>query len=86
MLELVDGLLKLAVEDHPVGDHDDLVEDRPLVGPVERHEPMGEPCNGVALARSRGVLDEVRPAGSLGAGSRLEPTDGVPLVVAGEDN
>ncbi len=27
VLELVDRLLKLAVEHHPVGDHDDLVED-----------------------------------------------------------
>ena len=86
MLELVDRLLELAVEDHPVGDDDDLVEDGLVVGPVERHEPVGEPGDGVALARARRVLDEVRVAGTLGAGGRLEPADGVPLVVAGEDD
>ena len=32
VLELVDRLLELAVEDHPVGDDDDLVEDRLVVG------------------------------------------------------
>ena len=85
MLELVDRLLELAVEDHAVGDHDDLVEDGLVVGPVERHEAVGEPGDGVALARARRVLNEVRAAGSLGAGGRLQPANGVPLVVTGED-
>ena len=70
VLELVDRLLELAVEDHPVGDDDDLVEDRLVVGSVERHEPMGEPGDRVALARAGRVLDEVGVARALGAGGR----------------
>ena len=40
VLELVDRLLELAVEDDAVGDDHDLVEDRPIVHAVERHQPM----------------------------------------------
>ena len=85
VLELVDRLLELAVEDHPVGDDDHLVEDGPIVGAVEAHQPVGEPGDRVALARARAVLDEVRAPGALRAGGRLERADGVPLVVARED-
>ena len=53
---------------------------------MERHQPVGEPGDGVALARARRVLDEVRVAGALGAGGRFQPADSVPLVIAGKDD
>jgi hypothetical protein len=34
VLELVDRFLELTVEDHPVGDDDDLVEDGLVIDPV----------------------------------------------------
>jgi len=71
MLELVDRLLELAVEDHPVGDDHDLVEDRPLVGPVERHEAVGQPGDRVALAEPP-IAGRGRRGRTLGAGARLE--------------
>ena len=88
VLELVDRLLELAVEDHPVGDDDDLVEDRLVVGVVERLESR---CASQAivlrLARAGRVLDEVAsgPAPSR-ASVGLELADRVPLVVAREDD
>ena len=70
VLELVDRLLELAVEDHPVGDDDDLVEDLLVVGVVERREAVGEPGDGVGLARAGRVLDEVGVAGAVARGRR----------------
>ena len=84
-LELVDRLLQLAVEHEPVGDHDDLVEHRPVVRGVQRRQPVGEPGDRVRLARPRRVLHEVRVPGALRAGVGDERQHGAPLVVAGEE-
>ena len=86
VLELVDGLLKLAVEDDAVGDDDDLVEDLGVGGVVEVGEPVGGPGDGVGLARPSRVLDEVALPGPAGLGVGLQGQHGVPLVVAGEDD
>jgi hypothetical protein len=68
LLELQHGRLELAVEDAPVGDDHDRVEDAPVVRVVERRELVGEPSDRKALAAPRRVLDQValahaRPAG-----------------------
>ena len=83
VFELEDRLLELAVEDHAVGDHDHLVEDRLIVDPVERHQPMGEPGDGVRLARASRMLDEELCPASL-ACRCLQASDGIPLVIARE--
>ncbi len=85
VLELVDGVLKLLVEDEAIGDDDDGVEDAGVVAVVEAGEAMGEPCDRVGFAGACGVLNEVVVAGALGLGVVDEATDGVELVVAGED-
>ena len=85
MLELEDRLLELAIEDDPVGDHHDLVEDRMIVQAVERHQPMGEPGDRVRLARAGRMLDEVALARAFVARRRLHPSDGIPLVIARKD-
>jgi hypothetical protein len=84
-LELADGLAELLVEEAPVGDDDDGVEDAAVAGVVERGEAVGEPGDGEALAAAGRVLDEVALAGAVGAGVGDEAADGVELVVARED-
>ena len=61
---LLDGVADLLVEDAPIGNHDDRVED---LGAVSR-EPdqlMRQPGDGVALAAARRVMDQVEPARAL---------------------
>ncbi len=85
VLELVDRVLQLAVEHHPVGDDHHLVEHLDVAG-VQGRQAMRQPGDGVRLPRPGRVLDEVGVAGSLGSGRRLHAQHGVPLVVAGEDH
>ncbi len=81
-LELVDRLLELPVEHEPVGDHHDLVEHRPVVGGVQRREPVSEPGDRVRLARPGRVLHQVRLPGTERAGVGDERQHGAPLVVS----
>ena len=50
VLELVDRVLQLTIEHHPIGDHYDLVEDLLLANVVEGGKPMCEPGDRVRLA------------------------------------
>ena len=70
--ELLDGRLDLVVEEAPVGDHDDRVEDL-LVVALQADELVREPGDGVRLAAARRVLDQVALARAVGAhiGQRL---------------
>ena len=86
VLDLVDGVLQLAVEDAPVGDDDDAVEDLLVGGGVQAREAVREPRDAVRLAAARRVLDEVVAPRPVGAGRLDEPVDGVELVVAREDH
>ena len=82
--EGLDGLLQLAVEDDPVGDHDDRAE---RVGAVVLGlgELVGQPGDRVRLAAAGGVLDQVAAAGTVCFDVGEQPPYDVELVVAGED-
>ena len=80
----LDRVVDLAVEDAPVGDHDDGVED----GSAALFEPdqlVRKPCDGVALAAAGRVLDQVAPAHAMFFGVFQQPADHVELMVAGPD-
>ena len=85
VVELVDRVLELRVEDAPVGDDDDRVED-PLVVPVQLSEAVREPRDAVRLAAPGRVLDEVVVARPLRPRRRLQLPHGVELVIAREDH
>ena len=85
LLELPHRRLELAVQDAPVGDHHDRVEDPPIGGVVQRGELVREPGDGEALAAPRGVLDQVAMAGARRPRVRHQAADGVELLVAGKD-
>ena len=77
--------LKLAVQDAAVGDDDDGIEDRAVLGVVQRGQLVREPGDGEALAAPGGVLDQVAPARAVAAGVGDHAPDGVELLVARED-
>ena len=81
---LPDRVPDLTVEDDPVGDHDDRVEDRRVV-PGQPDQLVGQPGDGVALAAARRVLDQVAPARAVDAGVGQQPAHHVELVVARPD-
>ena len=81
---LLDRVPNLPVEDAPVRDHDDGVEDRDVVL-RESDELVRKPRDGVALAASGGVLDEVAVPGAAGAGVGEQVLHCVDLVVARPD-
>jgi hypothetical protein len=53
VLELVDRVLKLPVEDDPVGNHHDLVEHLPVLRAVQRRQPVRRPSDRVRPPRPR---------------------------------
>ena len=59
LLELADGTLKLAVEHPPIGDDDYGVEDRAILGVVQRRELVREPGDREAFAAPGRMLDQV---------------------------
>jgi hypothetical protein len=85
VLELVVGVLELAVEHPPVGDDHHLVEHLGVGGVVQRRQAVDQPGDGVGLARPRRVLHQVVGPRPVLPGGGLEPADGVPLMEAGED-
>ena len=85
VFELVDGVLELAVENHPVGDHHHLVEHLHVPG-VEARQPVGEPSDRVRLARPGRMLHQIRVTGAFAPCRVLELAHGVPLVESGEDH
>ena len=82
--ELLDGRVDLSVEDPPVGDDDDRIEDRRAVA-LELDETMGEPGDRVRLAAAGGVLDQVAAARAVPASVGQELADDIQLVEARED-
>ena len=86
MLELVDGVLQLAVEHGAVGDNDYRAE-QPLAGiVVQRGQLVRRPGNRVGLARAGAVLDQVALARPFGASAIDQPIDHIPLVITREDH
>ena len=81
---LPDGVADLPVEDQPVGDDNDRVEDRGAIL-LQTDELVRQPRDGVALAAARRVLDQVAPADTVRRGVGQQPAHHVELVVAGPD-
>ena len=81
---LPDRVADLPVEDAPVGDDDDRVEDRGVVS-READELVGQPSDGVAFAAARRVLDQVAAARSVRRCVGQQPAHHIELLVAGPD-
>src|ERR1035437_2686283 len=82
--ELLDGVAYLLVEDAAVGDDNDGAEYR-LVVLLQADELVREPCDGVRLPATGGMLDQVPLASAVAARVGKQPADHIELVVARED-
>jgi hypothetical protein len=65
MVDLFDGILKLAVQHIAVGDDDDAAEDRLAVVTAQLHEVMGRPGNRAGLAGTGAVVGQIDHAGAV---------------------
>ena len=81
MLELVDGILKLLVKYHPVGNHNDRIEYLVVVPSVEARQSVGQPRYGIALSAARRMLDEVIVTGPFRVNLRDEFSHHIELVI-----
>ena len=79
-----DRVSDLPVEDAAIGDDDDGVEDWSVV-PFQPDQLMGQPCNRIAFAAARRVLDQVTLACPVRTYVGQEPAHRVELVVARPD-
>ena len=86
MVEAEDGALQLGVEHTTVGDDKHSIENALLGGIVQRGEAVGEPCDGVRLARTCRVLDEVVPSAAFRLGVGNQFLHHVQLVVSRKDD
>ena len=86
MVELIDGVLQLAVQHPAVGDDDDRLEDLLVVVIMQTGEPVGQPCNGVRLSGTGAVLNEIVLAGAVGLYIGQQLGHHIQLVVPREDH
>ena len=59
VVELVHGILQLAVQNTPVRDDDDSLENLVVAGVMQAGKAVRQPSYGIGLAAARAVLDEV---------------------------
>ena len=86
VLELVDGRLQLLIEHTPVGYDDDGVKHFLVALVVQAGQSVGQPRDGVRLAGTGRVLNQVVATRACGPGVRDELANGVELVVARKDH
>ena len=65
VLHAHDGLLQLPIHHHTVGDNDHVIKDDLVIRIVKGGESMRQPCDGVGLAGTGAMLDQVVLAGAV---------------------
>jgi hypothetical protein len=56
MLDLVNRVLKLLIQNQPVGNDDHAIEDLLVVFVVQTRQPVGQPGDAIGLTAAGGVL------------------------------
>ena len=82
--KLLDGVPDLLVENPPVGDHDDRIENV-LASCSQTDELVRQPGNGIALAAAGGMLDQIALARASLCSIGQQLAHHIELVVARED-
>ena len=65
VLEAVDGILQLRVENNTVGDNDNGIKDRVILGIMNRSQSVGNPSNRIRLTGACRVFNQVVKAGTF---------------------
>ena len=82
VLHTHDGLLELAVNHHTVSHNDDIIENDFIVRIMQRSQPVRQPSDGVCLAGTGAVLDQVVLRSAIHTDISEKFTDDIQLVVA----
>ena len=82
MLHTHDGFLELAVDHHTVSHDDDIIENDFVVRIMQRSQPVRQPSDGVCLAGTGAVLDQIVLRGAVHADIGEKFADDIQLVVA----
>ncbi len=77
VVELIDGVLQLAVEHHAVGDDDHAVEQPFVAFVVQAGQAMRQPGNGIALATAGGMLHQIVMPHAFTGGGRHHSAHGL---------
>ena len=85
MVDTLDCVLQLAVYHHTVCNDQNAVIDNMVLGIVQGYQPMGQPRNGVGLAGTCGMLNQVIKLCAVVLGICQKLTDGIALMVAREN-
>ena len=86
MVKLIDGVLQLTVQHPAVCDDDDGLEDLLVVVIVQAGETVSQPGNGVGLAGTGAVLNEIVLAGAIGLYIGQQLGHHIQLVIPWEDH
>ena len=80
-----DGVAQLGIQHGAVGHHNHAAEDGLILRIEQSGKPVGHPCNGVGLATTRAMLNQVVAAAAVLLHVCHELAYNVQLVVTGED-
>ena len=85
MLHTHDGFLQLAVNNHAVGNDDDIIENNLIVGIMQRSQTVSQPCDGVGLAGTGTVLNQIVLRGAVFTDISQNLADNIQLMIAREN-
>ena len=78
-------VLDLLVENPPVGDDDDRVEDfLPIFADADKL--VGQPRDGIRLPAAGGMLDQILSSGAAPCDIGQQPAHDIELLIAGEQD
>ena len=86
MIELIDGILQLAVQHPTVSNDDDRLENLLVVVIVQAGKSVGKPGNGIGLTGTGAVLNEIVLTGAVGLYIGQQLGHHIQLVIPGEDH
>ena len=85
VVDTLDCVLQLAVYHNTVCNDQNAVIDNMVLSIVQGYQPMGQPRNGVSLAGTCGMLNQIIKLCAVVLGIRQKLTDGIALMIAREN-
>ena len=85
VLHAHNGFLQLTVNNHTVCNDDDIIENNFIVSIVQRSQPVSQPCDGIRLAGTCAVLNQIVLCGMVFSDICKNTANDIKLVVAGEN-
>lgn len=85
MVDTLDSILQLAVYHHTVSNDQNTVVNDLVLRIVQGNQPMRQPCDGIGLAGTCGMLNQIIKLCAVVLGIRQKLADGIALMVAREN-